>query len=223
MSLSRQFVLALSRLVTGVVFRIHDEALASVPQQGPLIIVANHINILEIPLIYAHLQPRPVYGLVLADRWKNPLLAWGLNACDAIPLERSSGNLDSIRGALSVLTAGKMVLIMPEGTRSGHGRLQDAHPGVTLLALKSKVALLPIVFHGGEQYQQNIKRLKRTDFFIEVGRPFYLDAHGGLVNAGVRKQMADEIMYRLAALLPPPYRGCYADLSQASEKYLVNV
>jgi hypothetical protein len=32
--------------------------------------------------------------------------------------------------------------------------------------------------------------------------------------------MADEMMYRLAALIPERYRGEYAHLDQATEKYL---
>ena len=72
MSLSRRFIVTLFRLLTGCVFRIHDEALSSVPQHGPLIIVTNHINILEIPVIYAHLQPRQVHGLVLGRTLEEP-------------------------------------------------------------------------------------------------------------------------------------------------------
>ena len=75
MSLSQRFLVTLFRALTSSVFRIHDEALASIPKRGPLIIVLNHINIMEIPLIYTHLQPRPVHCLVLADRWKNPVVA----------------------------------------------------------------------------------------------------------------------------------------------------
>jgi hypothetical protein len=36
----------------------------------------------------------------------------------------------------------------------------------------------------------------------------------------MRQAMTDEIMYQLAALLPPAYRGCYADLPLATETYL---
>jgi 1-acyl-sn-glycerol-3-phosphate acyltransferase len=221
MSLSQRFLVTLFRALTGSVFRIHDEALASIPKRGPLIIVSNHINIMEVPLIYTHLQPRPVHGLVLADRWKNPVVAWGLDTCGAIPLKRDAGNLESIHRSLDVLSAGEILLIMPEGTRSGDGRLQDAHPGVSLLALKSSAPLLPIAFHGGEQYKQNIKKFKRTDFYIKVGKLFHLNAAGEIVSGIVRKQMANEIMYQVAALLPPAYRGSYSDLSQATHKYLV--
>ena len=36
----------------------------------------------------------------------------------------------------------------------------------------------------------------------------------------IRQQMADEIMYQIAALLPPPYRGAYSDLAAATDRYL---
>ena len=88
MSLSQHFLVALFRGVTSTMFRIHDKALARVPARGPLIIVMNHVQVFEIPLIYSRLQPRPVHGLVLADRWKNPIVGWGLDACGSIPVER---------------------------------------------------------------------------------------------------------------------------------------
>ena len=220
MSLSRRFLVLLFRLLSDAVFRVHAGPLASVPARGPLIIVMNHINILEIPLIYSRLQPRQVHGLVLADKWKNPLVAWGLNACGSIPLQRGSGNLESIKKALDVLSAGEIVLIMPEGTRSGDGRLQPASPGVVLLALKSKAPVLLIVTHGGEKYKDNLKKLRRTDFYITLGRPFTLKAGDEAPDSQARKQILDEMMVQMAALLPPEYRGVYADLPVAAQNHL---
>jgi 1-acyl-sn-glycerol-3-phosphate acyltransferase len=220
MSLSRRFLVLLFRALSDAVFRVHAEPLAGVPASGPLIIVMNHINILEIPLIYARLQPRPVHGLVLADHWKNPVVAWGLNACGSIPLDRSGGNLASIKRSLDVLKAGEILLIMPEGTRSGNGQLQHAHPGVVLLALKSNAPILPIVTHGGEKYKGNLKKLRRTDFFITLGKPFTFKAGSGALDNQARKQMLDEMMYQLAAVLPPEYRGVYANLSEATQDHL---
>ena len=220
MNLSRRFLVTLFRGLSDAVFRVHAEALAGVPARGPLILVMNHINILEIPLIYSRLQPRPVHGLVLADHWKNPLIAWGLNACGSIPIQRGEGNLASINKALDVLSAGEIILIMPEGTRSGDGRLQHARPGVVLLALKSKAPVLPIVTHGGEKYKDNLKKLRRTEFYISLGKPFTLKATNGTVDSLVRRQMLDEMMYQLAALLPPENRGVYASLSGSTQDYL---
>jgi 1-acyl-sn-glycerol-3-phosphate acyltransferase len=98
--------------------------------------------------------------------------------------------------------------------------LQKAHPGVVLLALHSGAPVLPVVHHGSERYRDNLRRLRRTDFHIVVGRPFTLDARGVKVTRQVRQQMVDEIMYHMSALLPPAYRGVYADLDAATERYL---
>jgi 1-acyl-sn-glycerol-3-phosphate acyltransferase len=147
------------------------------------------------------------------------VVAWGLNACGSIPLQRGGGNLASIKKALDALSAGEILLIMPEGTRSGNGQLQHAHPGVVLLALKSKAPVLPIVTHGGEKYKENLKKLRRTDFYIALGKPFTLKAGNGVLDSQAREQMLDELMYQMAAVLPPEYRGVYANLPDATQNY----
>jgi 1-acyl-sn-glycerol-3-phosphate acyltransferase len=194
--------------------------MSRIPQKGPLILVMNHINVWEVPLMYARLQPRAVHGMVLADRWKNRLVGWGLDACNSIPLERGGTNLDSLKRGLDVLKAGKMVLIMPEGTRSGHGRLQAGHPGVLLLALRSGAPILPVVTHGGEAYKENIKKLRKTDFWITVGKPFQLRQGSAGLDGLTRQKMINEIMWQMAANLPPEYRGEYANLSEATQNFL---
>jgi 1-acyl-sn-glycerol-3-phosphate acyltransferase len=77
-----------------------------------------------------------------------------------------------------------------------------------------------VVFYGGEVFWHNLPRLRRTDFHIIVGQPFWLDAGGVKVTRQVRQRMTDEIMYQIAALLPPAYRGVYSDLASASEAYI---
>jgi 1-acyl-sn-glycerol-3-phosphate acyltransferase len=221
MNFSKQFIVTLFRALTGLIFRIDDAQLSRVPAHGPLILVTNHINILEIPIIYSHLQPRDLHGLVLADRWKNRIVAWGLDVCGTIPLERGGMNLDGMRRALDALKAGDMLIISPEGTRSGDGRLQNGQPGIVPLALKSGALLLPVGYFGGENYKENLKKLRRTDFHLAVGKPFRLAAGSETATREVRQQMVDEVMYQLAAILPEPYRGRYTDMSQKTEKYLI--
>ncbi len=208
------------RGLTRLLCRVEDADLAKVPRQGPLIVVANHVNFLEVPLVYTHLMPRPVTGFAKAETWDNPLMAWLFDLWGAIPLRRGEVDLQALRRALAALEAGKILAVAPEGTRSGHGRLQRARTGVVLLALRSGAPLLPLVFFGGERFSTNIRRLRRTDFHIVVGEPFRLEAGGVRLTRAVRQHMADEIMYQLAALLPPQYRGCYADLDKATEHFL---
>ena len=220
MTLTHRVLIATFKGLTSLLCRIDDAQLARVPDQGPLILVTNHVNILEIPILYTRLQPRPLTGFAAAYRWKTLWTRWLLDVCGAIPLRRGEADIAAVRKALDMLEAGYLVAVAPEGTRSGHGRLQRAHPGVVLLALRSGAPVLPVAFYGAEHYRENLRRLRRTDFHIVVGKPFYIDAGEDKVTRQVRQQIVDEIMYQMAALLPPPYRGVYSDLNAATEKYL---
>jgi 1-acyl-sn-glycerol-3-phosphate acyltransferase len=166
------------------------------------------------------MQSRPVAGIAKAETWDNPISAWLFDLWGAIPLRRGEADTKALRLGLEALEQGKILAVAPEGTRSGHGRLQRGQPGVVLLALRSGAPLLPMVFFGAEDLISNLKRLRRTDFNIKLGNPFLLNARGERVTRKIRRQMTDEIMYQLAALLPPANRGVYGTLAEATEKYL---
>jgi hypothetical protein len=79
----------------------------------------------------------------------------------------------------------------------------------------------PLVYYGGEKFRENIQHLRRTDFHIVTGSPFRLNPERAGLERSIREKITTEIMYQLAALLPPYYRGVYSDLGQASEDYLL--
>ena len=220
MKLTHRVVFSTIKALIRLLCRVDDAQLARVPDRGPLIMVANHVNFLEVPLVYTHLQPRPMTGFAKVEAWDNPFIGTLFSMGEAIPLYRGEADMAAFRQALKALEAGRILALAPEGTRSGHGRLQRGHPGVVFLALHSGALLLPLVYYGGERFWHNLTRLRRTDFHIVVGQPFYLDAGGAKVTQRVRQQMLDEVMYQMAALLPPAYRGVYSDLAAASETYL---
>jgi 1-acyl-sn-glycerol-3-phosphate acyltransferase len=200
--------------------RVEGSQLAQVPERGPLIIVTNHVNFLDAPLLYTQLLPRPLAGFAKAETWDNPALAILANLWGAIPLQRGEVDLSALRAALKALDEGRILGVAPEGTRSGTGHLREGHPGIVLLALRTKAPILPVISYGGELFQQNLSRLRRTEVHIEVGQPFFLVPPQGKVTRQVRRQMTDEIMYQLAALLPPAYRGVYSDLGNATRLHL---
>lgn len=220
MSLSQRLIVVTLKAITSLICRIDDAELKRVPQNGPLIIYTNHVNILEIPIIYTHLQPRRVHGLVLAERWRNSILGWMLDSTETIPIQRATADIEAIRKGLEVLAKGEILIISPEGTRSHDGRLQPAHPGVVLLALHSAAPLLPIAYFGSEKWHENISRLRRTDFHIRVGKRIHLVTHGEKVTHGVRQEMLDELMRQLSELLPEEYRGNYTGYPVDDSTYL---
>ena len=199
---------------------IESERLKKVPMDGPLITVANHINMVEVPIFFTQLMDRPLTGFSKVENWRHPLIKRLFNMWGLIPLNREEIDLTALRQGLQALDEGKILVISPEGTRSHDGHLQEGRPGMVMMALRSGAPIMPIAHYGVERVFSNLPRLKRTDFHIRVGDPFYVDAGGARVRSAERQRITDEIMYQLAALLPPSYRGAYADLEAATEEYL---
>lgn len=207
------------RVILRSLCRIDDAQLPLVPESGPLILVANHINFLDVPVLATHLGRRPVTAFAKSETWNNPIIGSLFTMWGAIPIRRGEPDLKAFRLGEKALASGKILAIAPEGTRSKHGSLQRGYAGVVLMAQRTSAPLLPLVYYGNEDFSQNLKRLRRTNFNIVVGRVFHLRLPER-ISSEVRQEAADEIMYQLAALLPPAYRGYYADLSQATTHYL---
>lgn len=200
--------------------RIDDAELVRVPARGPLIVVANHINAVEIPIVLSHLYPRPVSGMAKSEAWKNPIFRLLYWIYRIVPVRRGEGDLTAMKLCLERLSDGYILSVAPEGTRSRTGQLLQGRPGVALLAVKSGAPVLPVAHYGGESIWKNLRRFKRTPFKFKVGSSFTIDLQGERMNKEVSQQIVDEIMWQIAALLPPFYRGYYSNLDQATTKYL---
>ena len=199
------------KAITDLMFRVDGTELSKVPSRGPLILITNHVHMPEIPTLFLRLVPRPVTGMLLASRWDNALLRWMLDAFHIIPLRRGEADLTGLRHGLDMLERGYIVIVDPEGTRSHDGQLQTGRAGAVLMALRSGAPLIPVVHYGSENYMQNLRRLRRTDFHFAVGKPFRIDPKAADSLHRLRQPIVDEVMAQMAALLPPPYRGVYTD------------
>jgi len=214
------------RLFFSLLCRLDAHELRTIPRQGPLIIIINHVSFLEVPILYSQLYPRDSIGMAKQETWDNPGLAFLARAWDAIPLNRQNTDLAAMRRAFAVLKAGKLLLLAPEGTRSGHGRLQQGHPGIVQIALKSGAPVIPLAHTGGEHFWHNLKRLRRTPFSVRVGPAFTLrlphDAAGNALplTKDVRQEMTEAVMNRIALLLPVAQRGAYPEPENADYRTL---
>jgi 1-acyl-sn-glycerol-3-phosphate acyltransferase len=209
-----------TRLALELVYRIEKESLAGFPRTGPLIVVGNHTGQVEAPIFYSLLYPRHMSALAKVENWRNPFLAIIFRIWEIVPIRRGEGDAQAMKKSLAALDRGYIFGVAPEGTRSQTRGLGRAQPGVALLALHSGAPILPVAHWGSENLGSNLKRLRRTDFNIRVGKPFKLDAAGLRVDRRLRQKMADEIMFQVAELLPPEYRGLYTDFTAASQDHI---
>lgn len=204
----------LARAGTRILCRIDAPDLDKVPMRGPLILYSNHTGQIEVAVFFGHLQPRPMTGWAKAEAWDNAFLHWLFNLWGLIPVRRGEGDTSALRRAVAALEREYIFGIAPEGTRNVTGRLKRAQPGAVLLALRSGAPLLPLAHWGGEHFLKNLARLKRTDFHIRVGEPFSLAVDGKRLDHDTRQRIVDEMMVRLAELLPPEYRGDYEKVTK---------
>lgn len=209
------------RIWTRLTCRIDAPDLQTVPMTGPLIAITNHTGQIEVPMMFAHLQPRKLTAWAKAEAFDNLFLKFIFKLWNVTPVRRGQGDTRSLKLAVKMIKEGFIFGIAPEGTRNKTGKLLRAMPGTVLLALHSGAPIIPVVHWGGENYLKNLRRFKRTDFHIRVGKPFTLNIEGVKVNGEIRQQIADEMMYEIAKLLPEEYRGEYSDTSKTTQKFIV--
>ncbi|MFM8426963.1 MAG: lysophospholipid acyltransferase family protein [Chloroflexota bacterium] len=217
------FITTLLRIYFWFTLRIDaPNGMDKVPAKGPLIIITNHTGQVEVPVFATMLQPRKITGWGKAEAFENLFLRWVFWAWDIIPVHRGEADMTALKTALRLLEEGRIFGVAPEGTRNKTGILRKGLPGAAILALKSGAPVIPVVHWGGEVFLKNLKQFKRTDFHIRIGDPFYVKADGK-VTSEMRQEIVDEMMYKIAAMMPEEYRGEYSNMSKASEKFLVNL
>ncbi|MDX1378605.1 MAG: lysophospholipid acyltransferase family protein [Anaerolineales bacterium] len=212
-------VLFLVRIGTNILCRIDAPNIQDFPQKGPLIVISNHTGQLEVAVFFGQLASRPLSGWAKMEAWNNAFLNWLFDLWGLIPVRRGEADTSALRKAIKALNEGYIFGIAPEGTRNKTGQLKRALPGAVLLASRSNAPILPLVHWGGEDFLRNLAHLKRTDFHIRVGKPFKLDLDGVKLTREIRQQIADEMMLRIAELMPPEYHGAYEKVTLDGKKY----
>lgn len=200
-----------------VLSKTRAEGLENIPTSGPYLMVSNHMSMADLPVTYIYLGGPHITGWA-AEKWRNhPLFTPIIRLGGGIFIERGEVDRTAIEAAVSWLRSGKAFGMSPEGTRSRNGALLRAKTGAAYLADAADVPVLPVGIIGTDETFRTLARLRRPEFLVRVGELFRLpplDQNGR--SASLRRN-TDEIMCRIAALLPPRYWGYYADHPRLQE------
>jgi len=180
-----------------------------IPPSGPLLVVANHLNLADPPLLGASL-PRPIRFMAKQELFDSAFAGACMRLFGAFPVRREGADLKALHTARALLAQGEVVGMFPEGHRSGGAGLLPAHPGTAFLALQARVPVLPVAITGSETVRSPRVLLHHPRITVTVGEPFCLEPPARIDAASVRAA-TDEIMRHIACLLPPSYRGAYTD------------
>lgn len=200
-------------------WRWRIEGLERLPprEQGGMMVVMNHINWLDI-LAVGSLLPLSyrLSWLAKSEIFEHPVAHWFFSNMRVIPIRRGKRDVAALGMAEEALRRGEVMLVFPEGHRSGNGVLQAGRGGAVRLAMRAGVPVVPLAIIGT---QHGLKgTLKRREVVIRVGEPFtILPTSNGKIPPDLMASLTDDMMGRIAALLPPDYRGAYQDVPLEAE------
>jgi len=185
--------------------------LENLPAHGPYILAVNHLSIFDLPFVFGLAGGENVTGWAAEKYARHPLFGPILRMGKGIFIERGQVDRHAIDAAVHWLQAGNVFGIAPEGTRSKTGAMARAKTGIAFLASEVDVPIVPIAVSGTEHTIACWKRLRRPHFRLRAGEPFSLPPLDEANRNASLRANADEVMCRIAVMLPPEYRGYYAE------------
>ena len=193
--------------------RIKITGLENVPFGTPYLVAINHVSTFDPPFAVAF-WPEMVEVMGAVDIWSRPGQGQLVRLYHAIPVHRGEFDRQLFDKVLSVLAAGKPLLLAPEGGRSHEIGMRRARPGIAFIVERAQVPVLPVGIVGTtDDFFKKALRAERRLLEMRIGKPIVLPQVTGKGDERreIRQQNADLVMSRIAELLPETYRGYYCE------------
>jgi len=179
---------------------------------GGVIVAANHISYFDAPLMFVQMPACRKMTAFGTDKYRsNRFFAFILRLVGVIWVNRDAPSPASIKAAMQVLRNGEVLGVAPEGTRSHTHSLQEGKTGAAYLAITAGVPIIPTAIAHTDLAGGDLKRLRRSYVSITFGKPIYFPTPARQERDAKLQEYTTELMCQIAALLPPEYRGVYAD------------
>lgn len=189
--------------------------LENIPQNGGVIFAINHLSYVDTPLLLVNPIRPDITALVTTKYQGKAFTGWFVRTAEGIWINRDIADFSAIQDASKALKKGLALGIAPEGTRSKSGELQEAKPGTIMIAVKTGVPVVPVAITGSENAFHEIFRFRRPKLTVKFGEPFVVPPlMPGSRSKGLQ-EWTHQLMLKIAALLPPAYRGVYAEATSS--------
>ena len=153
---------------------------------APYILMATHTTMLDPFMMAAAVPKYQIRFIGKKELWKFPPFAWFANQIKAIPVDRHNTDMEAMRACMRVTREGHVLGIFPEGTRHHKGLMTELESGGAMIALRSKVPLVP-------GYIAGKLGLFRT-LHVYVGKPILMD---DLREMGINTETCQMLLGRI--------------------------
>mgnify|MGYP001591285943 CR=1 FL=1 len=205
MTPTRAVVTWLAHRLFPLVMDIRAAGLEHLPPTGPVVLASNHLTNFDVFPMQMVL-PRPLFFMGKSELFHNPALGWLIRQLGAFPVRRGARDDWAIDYSAKVLAAGQLLGIFPEEMRSKGTGMRAAKTGAARLAIHANAPIVPLALTGTHRLFRAWYR--SSPVTITLGAPL-LPKHFDTPAA-----LTDRLMFTIAQMLPPEYRGVYADQSQ---------
>jgi 1-acyl-sn-glycerol-3-phosphate acyltransferase len=176
---------------------VHVHGIDRVPLDGPVVLAANHLGVLDGPLLAA-VTPRTSFALVKKEMYEGAMGRL-LTHFGQIPVDRRAVDPSAIRRSVRVLRDGHVLVVFPEGVRAA-GEVRWAKGGAVYLAMVTGSPIVPVALLGTREPGQATDELphRGTDVHLVYGQPFTVPHLPWPRRKVVVAQYTDELRRRLA-------------------------
>jgi 1-acyl-sn-glycerol-3-phosphate acyltransferase len=178
-----------------------------IPRNGQLLIVANHLSWFD-PILFCVVFPRRLWFFAKIEAFDWFVVGWICRVTEQIPVHRGEGDRAALEKALAYLHEGRALVIFPEGTVERQEQMIPAYTGAAMLALRSGATILPLAHTGTRRvFRLRGGLLPRVN--IRIGEPYVPALPEGSTRKAGLQAITQDVMSRIAQMLPPEQRGVY--------------
>ncbi|MEA1950058.1 MAG: lysophospholipid acyltransferase family protein [Planctomycetota bacterium] len=180
------FVKRTLQLLWVLIYGIRFSGTHNIPSEGGVLMVSNHQSHLDPPLVGCCCS-RSLNPMAKKDLFDFAPFAWYIASLGAFPVDLEGSPLGGIREAMRRLKNGKVVLMFPEGSRCFDGKIGEFMNGFTMIAVRTKAAILPVAIEGA------FDAWPRTQKFPCIGPRLHVMFGEPILPEDLPKYSADEL------------------------------
>ncbi len=186
------------------------EGLNRIPRKGSCILASNHASHFDPPLVGCKIM-RQMHFFARKTLWKPGIASWWLNAVETIPVDRDGeSDVRALKLTIKALKNNGLLTLFPEGTRSKDGMLQNAKPGIGMIAAKTQSVVVPCRIFNSHKVLSRESKFPNLNISIHLkyGKPLYPSDYDPGKEAGKQRyqMIADSIMRAIGELKLPRQR-----------------
>jgi 1-acyl-sn-glycerol-3-phosphate acyltransferase len=176
-----------------LIYRVRVEGDTTLSKAEGCIVYANHTCYLD-PVVMGCYIKRQIKFMAKTELYKNKIMGKVLLKLGTFPVRRGEADLSAIKTALRLLKEGEVLGLFPEGTRNKGRDLLDAEPGLSMIAVKAKVPVIPVAILSSYKVFHRVKMI--------IGEPIYLEEYyDKKLSMEQHKEISNALMGRIKDLL----------------------